>query len=175
MKSFKFIPSQYEKGVSLREDIYNNQFSIIFSQQLGVHAVEKNIKRKFKSINDAIIFIEKFINRKESNNSKFKAKIVSIIDRHQQKVITGEVNHFNKFIGWFCPVSNHELNRLLDDQSSLYEQANYEYFYDDSRYAGDSLTEQGNRLNNFISSHLYKNCSELTTLKFKFYYPNILV
>lgn len=106
MKSFKFIPSQYEKGVSLREDIYNNQFSIIFSQQLGVHAVEKNIKRKFKSINDAVIFIEKFINRKESNNTKIKANIVWIIDRHQQRVITGEVNHFNTSIDWFLSCTN---------------------------------------------------------------------
>lgn len=175
MKSFKFIQSQYEKSVSLREDIYNNQFSIIFSQQLGVHAVEKNIKRKFKSINDAIIFIEKFINRKESNNTKFKANIVWIIDRHQQRVITGEVNHFNKSIDWFYPVPTHELNCLLDDQSSLYEQANYEYFYDDSRYAGDSLTEQGNRLNHFLANPIYKNCSELSALTFTFYYPNILV
>lgn len=176
MQIIKFIQSQYEPGVSLREDIYKTQFSLIFFNGNSSDKQKIRIQRKFKSINESITFIEQFINGKNCNNAKFKAITVAILDRHQRNVINGEIDHSKKCVNWFYPVTNScEIKSLREDQITLLEKAKYEYFYDESRVFGDSLTENANRLNNFLCCEKYINCDEIKTLKFKFYYPNILI
>lgn len=178
MQSPKFLPSQYEHGVSLREDIYNTQFTIILSQ-IVTHNYTKivKIKKQFKSISDALSFIEHHVNKKYQKciyNAKFKATNISIIDRYNENVVCGEILNHN--INWFYPIKTlFEEEELRSTQESLKSQMAYAFFYYDSMTCGINIEMSIRRLNNFLCSNKYKECSELKGLAYTYYFPHKVV